>query len=653
MTDFRIRTIFFSASSIIAIAVLMFLFVINLGQDSNLNHSFFGYIVLLFAASLTAFAVFFYKGEIFDKFGKLRYNIISAVIFSVLLMMQIAFVFANFAHRQMQASFKTINSVNKIFESIDSGLDYRSIGDKIKDLPPEIDCIYITGHPQKKSYPILYSYGNSNNASHYIVKSNSDQFIFRCNFSKSNVETDDFNMILHISKSYKAEVTKKTLLHLFTLLITGIFFCYELILFIMLYIKRKIAKDAKQNNCAAADQNKMLEPLLTDGLAYVRQLTFLFYFSSRMASAFVPIVAMQFVGKTGNSLASGIPQTAETALTCIAIFITSEIMIRKGWKPPFIFGLAVVAAGTLLSSLAVNLTMFIFARAVIGLGYGLCWMTLRNLAMLSCNPDEQHNAFIQLNAGLFAGMNCGAVLGAILSETIGFQNVFLLSSVFTFLCIFALLPMQNAMPAIAKNEKTQDNSSGNKNSSSIIPVIAFVILMVTPACIMDSYTEYFLPRYAFQLGKEPSDIGRAQLLYGSVLVFFAPKISRVLRRRLGDGVRINLLFCLLLSFSLILTGIIGGFNVMLLSVLILGVGGSFGFASQNNFFIAMPFFSNVPTVRSLAWISFFKKCGVMLGPLSFAFAMSFNNRIGIITMGIVFTVFALAALPVLKSSRHK
>lgn len=131
-------------------------------------------------------------------------------------------------------------------------------------------------------------------------------------------------------------------------------------------------------------------------LSYVRQIAFVFYFASRLSSAFIPIMAKSFgetfLGMSANG-AAALPQSAETLLTCAAIFITTEILTRKGWKLPFGIGLLLVALGTFLSAISPTLPVFIGARAVVGLGYGFCWMTLRNLALFGKMTASRHGAF--------------------------------------------------------------------------------------------------------------------------------------------------------------------------------------------------------------------------------------------------------------------
>ena len=172
----------------------------------------------------------------------------------------------------------------------------------------------------------------------------------------------------HLEESVIRGELVNTSVELLTTLVISVFFSVE-----MVWLMIKLTTERRQE--------RTLQPT---ALSYVRQIAFLFYFASRLSAAFIPIMAKNF-GETvfgmSTNAAAALPQSTETLLTCAAILITTEILTRKGWKLPFGIGLLLVAFGTFLSAVSPTLIVFIGARAVVGLGYGFCWMTLRNLAL--------------------------------------------------------------------------------------------------------------------------------------------------------------------------------------------------------------------------------------------------------------------------------
>ena len=133
---------------------------------------------------------------------------------------------------------------------------------------------------------------------------------------------------------------KSIALNLITVLITSVFFSVEMVLLILQIIKRNMQKSFDQgapSEAKADDSDGMISSLY-----YIRQISFLFYFASRLSSAFIPTMAKELINPISfisANAAAGLPQSAETLLTCSAIFITTIILEKKGWKLPFISGL--------------------------------------------------------------------------------------------------------------------------------------------------------------------------------------------------------------------------------------------------------------------------------------------------------------------------
>jgi predicted MFS family arabinose efflux permease len=624
MNKKRIRIILFFGSSLIALIVLVFLLVLNLGQSAELKRTFLGYVVVLWVFSMVAFAAFFFKGAIFNIAGELEDGLVTTLILTILIIVQIAFAFTNYAYTRTLNSFDAFDHARNLYSRVGWDLPPADLGARLGTLPDEIDRIYLV-----QEDTVIYRYGapaaNEEDPGVFTNYDPQKWYVFPYR---------DGSIVMHISGAYTRSLTQKILLDLSTVIVAGLFFGFELILFMMQLIKRSIARHESQE-------------LSPDGFAYIRQLAFLFYFASRMAAAFIPVLAAQLTGAVAgkSTLAASMPQSAETLLTCAAIFITSEIIIRKGWKLPFLVGLLVVAGGTLLSALAESLPFFIAARAVVGLGYGFCWMTLRNLSLLGRDEEEQNQGFVLLSAGLFAGMNCGSVMGSVLAESAGYKNVFIIGALFTVLCIFSILKLKNAVIRRAENaeEKTAAPAPGKGNKTGFLEVIGFLFLLILPSCILESYTGYFVPIYAVSIGKGISDVGRALLVYGIIIVYAAPKLSAYIRRRFGSGILINGLYVIMLAAALVMTGIWGNFSVILIARVIIGMGDGFGAGVQNSYFLALPAIARLPSSRSLSWLSFLKKIAAMLGPITFALAMNFPGRRGVLVMGILFAAMAIFA----------
>ena len=436
-----------------------------------------------------------------------------------------------------------------------------------------------------------------------------------------------------LEEAYIRSELNATLTGTLTAMVISIFFSVEIV---WLMIKLITEKEQKEDR---------IRPM---ALSYVRQIAFLFYFASRLSAAFIPTMAKSF-GETffgmSSNAAAGLPQSAETLLTCVAIFATTELLTRKGWKLPFGIGLILVALGTFLSALSPTLVIFILARAVVGLGYGFCWMTLRNLALFGKDDSQQAWGFSMLNAGLYAGMNCGSSLGAILAERFGYQNVFFIAAALTILCSVAIMRMENAVLTKNSNPPAKKGEPGGEKMRFTIreglQVLCFSVFMIAPSCIVASYLSYFLPLYFESIGRSVSDVGRAQLLYGLVIVYVGPKLSKYLIEKDKKLRWSNYGYNLLFSAGLLLLGCFGGIEIAFVGVLCLAVADSFGFSVQNNYFLALPSVKRMGASRSLSYLSFLKKMTEMLGPSVFAVVLVLGYEKGVGLLGLIFVMAAI------------
>jgi MFS family permease len=625
MSKRQIRRILFLSSSAITLTVLAFIYILNVNQPKELQSTFLGYIGLLGLFSIAAFALFFFAGSIFHTDGSLENGFVITIMLTILIIVQATFTFANYAYRQAQISFQAYDHARALFTKVDWTADRTSLNNQLSELPAEIDIVYILDAEGK---PVYLTPGYVSND---LPDTDTplDRFLFPMRGQQIG---------MRISKAYNEGVTRSILLDLLTVLVVSEFFAYELVLFALTYIKRR-----KSHGDRPADD------IPTPAYAYIRQLAFLFFFASKMAMSFLPIMANEFANTAGQvgSIASGAPQSAETLFTCAAIFLTSELIIRKGWKLPFVFGLLIVTMGTILSLLAKSMLLFLGARAVVGLGYGFCWMTLRNLSLLGRNDTEQSHGFSLLNAGIYAGINCGSIMGSILAEVFGYTRVLLISACFTLLCVFMAMMVKNAI--IRRQMPEVDSKSGMIAPHALhlrdyLQSISFVLLMILPASIIVSFSGYFLPVFSISNGRSIADVGRVQLIYGLIIIYIGPHVSKLLSRRNGSSFRVNLLYSFLLAVALICFGLTYSFVMAIVAIGIIAFADGFGFGAQNGYFLRLPLISHLPSSRSLSILSFIKKMTEMLGPLAFAVAIGFPGGSGVLWMGLLFLGAATVAV---------
>ena len=228
---------------------------------------------------------------------------------------------------------------------------------------------------------------------------------------------------------------------------------------------------------------------------------------------------------------------------------------------------------------------------------------------------------------------------AAMVKKFGYKNVFVMAAVLTIMCSLVIVRMENAV--LKKKELPETGGQEGKGAFRFtwrekIQVLCFAVFMIAPSCIVASYLSYFLPLYFENMGRGVSDVGRAQLLYGLIIVYIGPKLSKYLTAKDKKLIFSNLAYNLLFSAGLLLVGCFGGMEMAFVAVLCLAVADSFGFSVQNNYFLALPSVRQMGASKSLSYLSFLKKLTEMLGPTVFAMVIVLGYEAGLKLLGTVF-----------------
>jgi len=598
----------------IILVIMAFLGIINQAQPPQMQGALHLTLVILGGFAVGVLLLFIFFGEIFNEDGSMQRSQIMLMVTAVILIMQITLAFATYSFKQLEFKESSLQRAEEIYQLLKEDFargDLSSVGDEIGEDISNIAIVDVRGVVMASS--VAEDVGKTR----IIDPLKSYRF-------SDGTQT----VVMDISLDHQNRVVGKILLDLLTVLVASIILTIELVFFMVKFVEDKYARPSEDD-----------PPSNYRMVGYVRQIAFLFYFASSLAVAFIAVIALElggsFLGFTGNVLA-GFPQSAEFLFTCVAIFATARIIEKRGWKVSFVGGLGIVAVGTLLSALATDIAFFIFARAVVGLGYGFCWMTLRNFALFTKSDSGKNTCFAMLNAGIYAGIICGAGLGSVLADIVGYTPVLLIAAGLTLLCSAAVLKLQNATyhkPVLT--EQPGEAGLRPSNARYLPQVVFFIVLMIVPACIVGSFLGYYLPIYFTQIGKTTSDIGRAQLIYSLIIVYAGPFLARALNRY-PSLFRWNLAYNAIFSAALIFFGLTGGFIPAMLVVLVFGFADSFGFVAQNNYFLNLEYVKKSGESRALSYVSLIKKQAEMLGPIAFGFTFMVGSFQGVALMGIIF-----------------
>ncbi len=269
----------------------------------------------------------------------------------------------------------------------------------------------------------------------------------------------------------------------------------------------------------------------------IRTPIFLFIFCETLTISFLPTYGSQLYtplwGIPKEILASA---PVSIFMLAFAFFtpLTGYISDRRGTKKTFILGTLISVIGYFMCSFAETMTSLIIARAISAIGYAFAF-TASQALLASCKKanSKVDTASIFLFAFGSATL-CGAPVGGILADNIGYQSTFILSGIFSALSaavVYKYIP-EFSVP----KDKVVASSFSFKKLLRLLkdPLFSSVLfLCALPARIMFGGFLFFLaPLYLLYLGNNQSTIGRVTMIYGLTLYITSPLISNLLKKKL-------------------------------------------------------------------------------------------------------------------------
>ena len=496
---------------------------------------------------------------------------------------------------------------SQIKEVINKGLAYEDIYDlqewidKYVGELPQIDKVIIA--PASKSVKKEYIYTRQ---------------------LPSDAKGDRMALNIFVSKSYIQSKVREVALDGFTILVTTIIILLEVILLIgtTLELRKRY-------------YNTQIQKVVYKNFSRLRAFAFLFTMVCQLPSSFVPVVINKIYEPTGGlsiEMVASIAVSVYILGTMLTTLSTGFLLKKRSWVQVFKMGLVVMAGGLFLSATVTNIYFFIAARAIDGCGYGLAWMALRGSLENETEKSTRTKLLTSVNSGLFSGVNCGVIIGAMLFDRLGYSLVFIAAGAGTLLLyIIGSLFLSNIPVSLTEAKNTQKEHTKNAFNPQIA---AFLILIAIPSSMFIMFLKYYFPLYAKTAEFSQSNTGRVFLLYGLIVVYAAPVLSKIMCSKVG------LKKSTYISFIGIAAALMGfaikpSISMAILVVIIMGLMDSFGLTAQNEYFGEMDGVKKIGYAKAMGGYNTIKKLGQTMGPTLFAILTSLGFTSGVGFMGII------------------
>jgi MFS family permease len=377
---------------------------------------------------------------------------------------------------------------------------------------------------------------------------------------------------------------------------------------------------------------------------------FLLIFSESLSLSFFPIFVSQFVdpnSSISHSIVIGLPITFFMLVWAVTMPYAGACCDRIGFRKAFGLGALITTLGLVLTAFADSMLQLLLWRSLTAIGYGLVYVTTQAYITAHFPPAERTRGQALFLTTFFAGSLCGAAIGGILVDRLGFEKTFLLSGGLSAVASFYVLRFMSKTVAHSRTSKGLGLSDfGLLIRQRQFATITF--LSAVPAKVaLAGFLYYSIPLYLKELGHDQSSTGRIMMAYGLVIIMLSPLVAQF-----ADRARHRWRFVMIGGYAAAIAiamplFVEGGMGAAL-AVIGLGIGHAIGVSSQMTL-INDRCEAVVKEVGQAAAVGIFRmieRIGMLLGPIMLGAMIALSNFVNafVVMAGLIFvatTAFTL------------
>ena len=398
------------------------------------------------------------------------------------------------------------------------------------------------------------------------------------------------------------------------------------------------------------DVNNARQVLRVNAVENIGWPFFLLIFSESLSLSFFPIFVSQFVdpnSSVSQSIVIGLPITVFMLVWAVTMPYAGACCDRIGFRKAFGLGALITTLGLILTAFAESMLQLLLWRSLTAIGYGLVYVTTQAYITAHFPPTERTRGQALFLSTFFAGSLCGAAIGGILVDRLGFEKTFLLSGGLSAVASFYVLRFMSKTAVQSKTSKGLGfGDFGLLIKQRQFAVITF--LSAVPAKVaLAGFLYYSIPLYLKELGHDQSSTGRIMMAYGLVIIMLSPLVAQFADRAQHRW-RFVMLGGYAAALAVAMPLFFEGATGAALAVVGLGIGHAIGVSSQMTL-INDRCGEVVKEVGQAAAVGIFRmieRIGMLLGPILLGVMIALSSFVNafVIMAGLIFlatTAFTL------------
>ena len=305
---------------------------------------------------------------------------------------------------------------------------------------------------------------------------------------------------------------------------------------------------------------------------FIRLPLFLLVFSEASSLAFFPRFVSSLENTTGwipENLVTSLPISLFMLCWAISLPFAGYWSDKVGRRHSLMTGGLITCIGLVATAFIQSLELLLVARAFTAVGYGIVFISAQGYVSDTTNDTNRTKGMATFLSAFFSGSLCGAAIGGILAEKLGYSETFMLAGLLatlSVLLVYVFFEKSNTSNS-SKPVKLQDFKLLLSNKYFAL----ITIFSAIPAkIVLTGFLYYICPVYLQFLGESSSVSGRVIMAYGLAIILISP-LSAILVDKLKNKMAFIFIGGLLSALALLNFYFFQGTLGLLLIVIIIGI----------------------------------------------------------------------------------
>ncbi len=517
----------------------------NITETIQSSYRYVWLFLLITLAIYLMILVFYRRGLKNPRFLRISYSI-TFFIFAAVVVVELVNIYVigiqNKAVALTQSLVQRINAPIALGLRLDDLEDLDRVFQTYQELNPDIGYIALTKQAQGGQINLIHT--DASLVGEAFIKP-TDYISHEGDLIQGSEDTNQYSLFLGIPITALYSQIWRGVKNFIVLFVATIFLAS-----LLFNLKDALIQQSEDKWHLSPQQKQEIQ------LGIIQPFYFLVVFVEGLSASFLPQYMKSLAATAGVSANS-----VSTVFTIYFLGFVASLLPagsyaeKKGIRPLFITGGLLSVASFIMLAFVDNFFAMYVIRFIAGISQGLLYIAVQSY-ILEVATERRTGAASIIVFGYNGGNISGTAIGALLAVYMGFQGVFLIGAVISFL--FFLYAFR-FIPRITS--RSMDQSAGFVNNvkkalSDSKFVSAMLFIGIPAKAVLTGVTVFALPLILSQMNYPSDDIGQILMLYAAG-VLISSRFAADVVDRTGKAGRVLVFGTIGSGIGLILMGLIG------------------------------------------------------------------------------------------------